>query len=150
MGKELFVSQEERTLAALAHGSILLGVITSGVGGIFAAMIIWLTQREKSYFVGRQALQSLVYQISVLLLTFVGFCLWGVLFTLTIVPPMVANPELYQYAPPVSMWYGMVMLLCPFGMWLATVLYGVWAAIRCWNGADFEYLIIGNLISSGN
>lgn len=149
MNKEVFVSQEERTMAALAHGSVLLGVLTSGVGGIFAAMIIWLTQREKSAYVAYQAMQALVYQISVLFLTMVGFCLWGMVFTFSIVPPMLANPELYQYSPPPSMWFGMSMLIFPCGLWFITILYGIWGAIRSYSGEDFKYIVIGKLLANG-
>ena len=56
------LTQEERTLAALAHGSVLLGAVTSGLGGILAALVIWLVQKEKSAYVAFQALQALVYQ----------------------------------------------------------------------------------------
>ncbi|MFN2188230.1 MAG: DUF4870 domain-containing protein [Candidatus Promineifilaceae bacterium] len=150
MDKEMYVSQEERTMAALAHGSILLGIFTSGIGGIFAALIIWLNQREKSVYAARQALQALVYQTSVLLLSFIGFCLWGILFIMMFLPPMIANPELYQYTPPATMWVGMCLLVCPFGIWAATVLYGVWAAVRCLSGADFQYPVIGTLVGNGD
>lgn len=136
-------------MAAAAHGSILLGVLTSGVGGIFAAMIIWLTQRDKSAYVTYQAMQALVYQTSVLFLTVIGFCLWFVVFTLSILPPMLANPELYQYSPPPTVWFGMSMLICPCGLWLITILYGVWGAIRSYSGADFKYIVIGNLLDNG-
>jgi uncharacterized Tic20 family protein len=149
MGKEVFVSQEERTMAAAAHGSILLGVLTSGVGGIFAAMIIWLTQRDKSAYVAYQAMQALVYQTSVLFLSVIGFCLWGAVFSLTIVPPMLANPELYQYSPPPTIWLGMSMLIFPCGLWLITVLYGVWGAFRTYSGDDFKYIVIGRLLDNG-
>ena len=147
MNKEVFVSQEERTMAALAHGSILLGVLTSGVGGIFVAMIIWLNQREKSAYVAYQALQALVYQTSVLFLTVIGFCLWGMVFTFSIIPPMFANPELYQYSPPPTMWFGMSMLIFPCGLWLITILYGVWGAIRSYSGDDFKYIVVGKLLA---
>ncbi|HDH09679.1 MAG TPA: DUF4870 domain-containing protein, partial [Chloroflexi bacterium] len=45
---EMRPTQDERLMAALAHASIILGPFTSGVGGIVAALVIWLTQREKS------------------------------------------------------------------------------------------------------
>jgi len=149
MDKEVFVSQEERTMASLAHGSILVGVLTSGVGGIFAAMLIWLTQRDKSAYAAYQALQALVYQTTVLFLAVIGFCLWGAVFTLTIVPPMLANPELYQYSPPPTIWLGMSMLIFPCGLWLITVLYGIWGAIRTYSGDDFKYIVIGRLLDNG-
>jgi uncharacterized Tic20 family protein len=150
MEKEFFVSEDERRLAALAHGSILLGVFTSGVGGIFAAMIIWLTQREKSTYVARQSLQAMVYQTTVLFLSVIAFCLWGALFFSMMMAPMMANPELYQNTPPPSMWFGMTMLICPCGLWLTTILYGIWGAIRCLSGSDFDYIIIGRWLGESS
>nr|NIV37945.1 DUF4870 domain-containing protein [Anaerolineae bacterium] len=62
MSEQLAPTQDERVLAGLAHGSILLGLFTSGVGGIIAALVIWATQKEKSAYAAAQALQSMVYQ----------------------------------------------------------------------------------------
>lgn len=131
-------------MAAVAHGSILLGAFTSGIGGIFAALIIWVSQREKSTYAAHQSLQALVYQSFILLLTVVAFCSWGALLMILTVLPMVANPDLYQSSPPQSMWVGLSLLIFPCGLWLATILYGLWGAMRCLSGADFKYAIIGN------
>jgi uncharacterized Tic20 family protein len=148
MEKEYFVSQDERNMAAMAHGSILLGVFTGGVGGIFASMIIWLTQREKSAYVARQSLQAMVYQVIVLLLTVIGFCLWGMLAMLLVAQPIMSNPDMYQNTPPASLFYGMALLICPCGLWLATILYGCWGAIQCLAGADFSYVGINKLLET--
>jgi len=48
--------QDERVLAAGAQGSILVTLLTSGLGGVLAATLIWLTQREKSGYAAFQAL----------------------------------------------------------------------------------------------
>jgi len=53
-------SQDEKTLAALAHASMLLNIV-SGLGGLLVAFLIWMTQRDKSRYVEDQALQSLVF-----------------------------------------------------------------------------------------
>ena len=148
MDKRQLVDQDERTLAALAHGSIVLGVLTSGIGGIFASLAIWLTQREKSTYVAHQSLQALVYQISTLLLAVLGFCAWGFFLMLAILPPIAMNPELYQYEPPPSLWIGMALLALPFGLWFITILYGLWGAFRSLSGADFEYLVIGKMLKT--
>ena len=60
-------TQDERILAALAHGSILLPL-----WGLIGAVIIWVTQREKSRFIRFQALQATVYQIVLILSWFAG------------------------------------------------------------------------------
>src|SRR4030042_1301430 len=53
---------DERNLAALAHATILLNFIFPGMG-LVAAAVIWLTQRERSSYVGNQALQATVFQV---------------------------------------------------------------------------------------
>jgi uncharacterized Tic20 family protein len=137
-------AQEDRMMAALAHGSVLLGIFTSGVGGIGAALVIWLTQREKSGYVAKQAMQALVYQVATLLVTMVFWCCWGALWMLMMMPPLIANPDAYQNAPPPGMWVGLSLMCIPFAAWAVTILYGLWAAIRCMSGDDFKYVVIGN------
>ena len=51
-------SQEERLMAALSHGSI----IVSGMG-IIVAVVVWLTQKDKFPYAARQAMQATIYQI---------------------------------------------------------------------------------------
>jgi len=36
----------------------------------------------------------------------------------------------------------------PLGIWALTILYGLWGAVRCLGGRDFEYAIIGNWIKT--
>lgn len=60
------VSSDERNVAMLAHLSALAGLIVP-LGNILAPLIIWLVQREKSAFVADQALESLNFNITVIL-----------------------------------------------------------------------------------
>jgi uncharacterized Tic20 family protein len=60
MNEQLTIAQEDRLLASLAHGGILFGLVTNGIGGIAIALIIWLTQKGKSAYVAAQSLQALV------------------------------------------------------------------------------------------
>ena len=96
MSEQTTITQDDKVLAALAHGSILLGAVTSGIGGIVAALIIWLTQKDKSAYAAAQALQALVYQVAVTLLTFVAWCCWGLVWMAMFLPPIMSNPEAYQ------------------------------------------------------
>ncbi len=142
------VSQDERVLAGLVHGSILLGVFTSGIGGIGAALLIWLLQKEKSAYVAGQALQALVYQVAVLIVTFLAWCLWGVVWMVMLLPPLFANPEAYEHAPPPSLWAGLILMVFPLGISVLTTLYGLWGAVRCLGGSDFKYVVIGRWLES--
>ena len=118
----------ERTLAGLAHASILFGFVTNGIGGIGAALVVWITQKDKSAFVAFQSLQALVYQVVTFILVFTLFGCWGILWVLMILPPLIANPAAFDAAPPPSMWVGLGLMVIPFGVWLLTTAYGLWGA----------------------
>jgi uncharacterized Tic20 family protein len=148
MSQELSVSQNEKTLAGLAHGSILLGLFTNGVGGIVASLVIWVTQREKSEYVALQALQAMVYQALTFVLTMLAWCLWGLLWMVLLFVPLAAAPGAYEQAPPAGMWVGLFLIIVPLGIWALTILYGLWAAARCLGGHDFRYAVIGRWLES--
>jgi uncharacterized Tic20 family protein len=143
MTEQITRTQDERVLAGLAHGSILLGLFTNGVGGIVAALVIWLLQREKSAYVAAQAIQALVYQAATFLVTMVAWCCWGVLWVAMFLPPMLADPGAYQTTPPPGLWIGIILMVVPIGIWGLTILYGLWGAVRCLSGRDFQYAVVG-------
>jgi uncharacterized Tic20 family protein len=148
MSEQVSTTRDERLLAGLAHGSILLGPVTNGMGGIIIALVIWLLQKEKSAYVAAQALQSLVYQTAVFVVTMLAWCCWGMLWMLLLLPPLFLNPEAYQAAPPAGLWVGMFLMIIPLGIWGLTILYGLWAAARCFGGHEFRYAIIGRWLDS--
>jgi uncharacterized Tic20 family protein len=113
-------SADERTWAALAHASTLLNMVT-GMGGLIAAAVIWLTQKEKSAWVAFHGLQSLVFQAALYFITFgVG--------TIVAVPVMIV-----------------VMLL---GMACGTggLVYSLYGAYQVYEGREFHYIWIGDWI----
>jgi uncharacterized Tic20 family protein len=144
MNGQATLTKDEKTLAGLAHGSILLGLVSGGIGGIVAALVIWLTQKEKSAYAGAQALQALVYQAITLIVTTLVWCCWGLLWVLLIVVPVTSQPYAYESAPPPGIWVGMALMVFPLAVWALTILYGLYGAARCFGGHDFKYAIIGN------
>ena len=148
--KEMGITGDERVLAALAHGGIVIGIFTSGFGGIVTALAIWITQKDKSVYVAQQSLQALLYQSIVFLLTSLAFMCWGLLWFLMLFPAITADYGAYQSGPPVGIWFGMMMMIFPCGFWLATFLYGLWGAFRCYGGHDFKYAFIGNWLERRN
>ncbi len=143
MNEQIIIKQDERALAGLAHGSILLGLFTNGIGGIVAALVIWLVQKEKSAYVAAQALQALVYQAVTFIITMLAWCCWGGLWMALLLPPVLANPAAYDTSPPPGLWAGLAVMIVPLGIWGLIILYGLWGAARCLGGHDFEYAIIG-------
>jgi uncharacterized Tic20 family protein len=148
MGEQSAIKQDERVLAGLAHGSVLLGPLTNGVGGIVSALVIWLIQRDKSAYVAFQALQALVYQVAAFVLTGLVTCLWAAVWMVMWLPAMAANPEAYKDVPPTGMWIGLALAIIPIGVWAVTMVYGLVGAARTLGGHDFQYAIIGKWLKS--
>lgn len=148
MSEQGTIKQDERVLAGLAHASILLGPFTSGIGGIIAALVIWLIEREKSAYAASQALQALLYQALAFFVTGLAWCCWGILWMVMLLPPLFANPEAYETTPPAGLWLGLILMVVPIGLWGLTMLYGLWGAARCLGGHDFKYAILGKWLEA--
>ena len=119
------LTSDEKTWAALAHASILLAVVTAGPFGPIATFIIWLVKKDQSAYVGRQAMLSLIYQVVVVVLSWIMWLGIGV-------------SSIF-----------LVGLCCiPFGLLasLGFVVYGCYAAYECYLGHDFSYWLIGDMI----
>ncbi|MGH8296472.1 MAG: DUF4870 domain-containing protein [Steroidobacteraceae bacterium] len=60
-------SKDERNLAMFAHLSAFAWLIFPAGGNVIAPLIVWLVQREKSAFVADQSLETLNFNITILL-----------------------------------------------------------------------------------
>jgi uncharacterized Tic20 family protein len=134
-------------LAALGHASVIIPF-----WGLIAAIIIWATQREKSRFVGFQALQGVAYQLSLVVLAFIGGACYMCAFfgTFLLVPAGIFVAEGAGEADAAAMLLSMIATGFPFcimGIFaligFAFVLYGLYGAVRVLQGHDFRYAIIG-------
>jgi uncharacterized Tic20 family protein len=125
--EETEVTSDEKTWATLAHLSILLAAITVGLLGPVAAFVIWLVKKDESDYVARQALQSLIYQIVVAVLSWI---MWIVIAVLSV--------------------FLIGLCLIPIGLLLnlATVAYGCYAAYVCSQGEEFKYPVIWDMIEN--
>lgn len=151
-------TQDDRILAALAHASVILPF-----WGLIGAIVVWATQREKSRFVGFQALQAVAYQLVLILGIFLGggcyLCsfLGTFLGTFLLMPIGVLAAESLS-APNVA--EGLLAIVITFITLLATffpfcimgifilagavcVLYGLYGAMRVLQGHDFRYVLTG-------
>lgn len=120
-------TSDERTWAILAHVSILLGAITVGLLGPVAAFVIWLVKKEESEYVAKQALQSLIYQIVVGVLSWI---MWGAIVVLSIAV--------------------IGICLIPIGLLLdlAAIGYSCYGAYICSLGQEFRYPIIWDMVAT--
>lgn len=120
-------TSDERTWAILAHVSILLGAITVGLLGPVAAFVIWLVKKEESEYVAKQAMQSLIYQIVVGVLSWI---MWGAIVVLSIAV--------------------IGICLIPIGLLLnlAAIGYSCYAAYICSLGQEFRYPVIWDMVAT--
>ncbi len=123
------LTNEEMTVAALAHASTLLGFATGGLAGVAAALLIWLVYREKSKYVAFQAMQALVFQMAWMGATVaVAVAMALSILTICLIP------------------LGLVLLLAVVGLPFAGLLYGLYAAYETYYGADFLYWKVGEFV----
>jgi hypothetical protein len=120
-------SEDERVLAALSHASIVANV--ANLAGLIATSLIWSTQRERSAYVRAHALQAMIYQGGVLVISIFLVLFWGVCVALSLLPAAV-RPDLYRSSPPYSFWLALASLVVPVGFGIAATLYGLYVVRR--------------------
>ena len=125
--KKVETTIDERTCAILAHVSILLGAITVGLLGPVAAFVIWLIKKEESDYVAKQAMQSLVYQVVVAVLSWI---MWGAIIVLSLAV------------------IGICLIPLAVLLDLAAIGYGCYAAYVCSLGQEFRYPIIWEMVTT--
>jgi uncharacterized Tic20 family protein len=140
MASENETTQEERLLASLAHASILLNMM-----GPVAGILIYITQKEKSAYVARQALQATLYQLAGVLGIIVLWVCWGAFYAVSLIP-LIAEADKYNDAPPPIFWVGLGSMICPLLLMGVWGLYGLYGGVRAWMGHDFRYALIGQMV----
>lgn len=132
-------SSEDRLLAALAHGSIVI----QGVG-ILVGIFLYLTRREKSRFVAFQGLQAAMFQFvnfAVIIFALIAITVLQLLSVVPLIMQAETNPDA---APPAIFWISLLLMILPLVHMLVVWVVGLWAALRTWQGADFRYPLLGS------
>lgn len=143
-GMSMQPSEDERVLAALSHASIVANVVN--LAGMIATSLIWTMHRERSPYVRAHALQALVYQGAVLLITLFLGLFGGLCLALSLLPALL-RPDLYRGSPPsYSVWIGALALLALIGFSVLATLYGLFGAYQVYRGRSFRYVLIGRLV----
>ena len=117
----------------LAHFSVLLNLVT-GFAGIIAPLIIYLVYKDRSRYVAYQSMQSFINQLiwwggSIALIT-IGWIITS--FLSIIVIGIFCIP------------FNLLSLLLP----IVPLIYGIIAGIKCNNGEDFKYWLVGDWVRS--
>lgn len=122
---------DEQTWSMLAHLSVLLSLI-SGIGGLVAALVIWLVYKDRSDRVAFHALQSLWYQVA----WFGIFAVYGLAtVVLSIVTLGLAT---------------IVLVPLAFLIALVPIAHQCYAAYKVNNGVDYRYPIVADMIDKNH
>lgn len=129
--RETISASEARTMATLAHLSVLLNLFT-GFMGTIAALVIYLVYKDRSRLVAYHAMQSFIFQaitwfgagiLAVVLITF------GTALFFLVIPLLCLIPGF------------LLLLAVP-----ASLIYGVVGGVQVNNGEDFRYWLVGDWV----
>ena len=134
--KNVPLSSDDRVMAALAHFL-----------GLFGALIIWATQKDKSRFVKFQALQSLAFGGLLSIVTMLAmFCMVGVMLVGMIAAVMASSQASASPGdlPPFAMiaMFSPMSFLCIMPLSIAAALVQMIAAISVATGHNWRYPLI--------
>jgi len=123
---------DERTWAMLAHYSILLNLIT-GLLGVPVPLVIYFIYKDRSAYVANQAMQAFLFQL-----------LWWIGGGALIAFVWIVTTILIAF---------LIGLLCiPIAILisfipLVAIVYGVYGGVKCNQGEDFRYWLVGDWVS---
>jgi hypothetical protein len=69
---------------------------------------------------------------------------WGLFYGVSIMAVIRLDEANPGAAPPAIFWIGLASMVIPIIYTTLVVLYGLWGALRTWQGKDFRYLFIGS------
>lgn len=133
--------QESRLLAAVAHAA----VVAQGLG-LLVGILVYISQRDRSRYAAFQALQAAVYQLISLIIIIGSWVVWGIFYALTWIPLFMQIESAPDAPPPPLFWVGLGSMVIPFALMIILGLYGLWGALRTWQGADFRYALVGRAL----
>jgi uncharacterized Tic20 family protein len=151
---QLGLTQDEKTMAALAHASIVLtfavALGSGGLGfllGVLVPLLIWLVYKEKSAYVSFQALQATAFQAACILLMVIALAVGAILVTVgwTVSGALAAvliGLCMMPFVALITVLFAVLVLILP----LAQIGYGLYAAYETYQGRDFCYWMIGEAV----
>jgi uncharacterized Tic20 family protein len=117
----------------LAHLSVLVNLVSGGLG-VVAALIIYLLYKDRSRYVAYQSLQAFFFQ---LVFWLGGGALIGIAWAVSGILAVVLVGFLLM---PIALLLSFIPIFA--------VVYGVVGGIACSQGDDFQYWLVGEWVRS--
>ena len=134
-------TQNDRIMAALAHVTVILPMM-----GVIAPIVIWVTQKEKSESIAFQALQAVVYQLTLILIGFVGMACYMCSFFgifIFMIPFSTGDAPNGFPIEALGVFFPFLIMAALMFVGLIYIIYGLVGAVQVLRGKDFRYILIG-------
>lgn len=136
------LTSEEKLMAMLSHLSIVFG-------GIVLPIIFWATQKEKSKYITFHALQAIFFQLTYIVIVVFVVCILVFVSIFLGLGLGVMTAGTTSDSPGFAAIF-IVFIIAAYALILLSVAaaigYGVYLAIRSYNGAYVKVPIIGKIV----
>jgi uncharacterized Tic20 family protein len=134
------LTSEEKMFALFSHLSVVLG-------GIILPIILWALQKDKSKFVRFHSLQAIFYHISItaMIMILIFFLVFGILIGVFVS----IGSKNYDNSSAAPVLFGLSMVIFYvflFAILFASIGYGIYLAVKSYEGKLVRIPIIGNII----
>lgn len=133
---------DEKTLAAVTHGAVIIPT-----WGLVAVVVIWATQKDKSWYVHVHAVQAIAWQLAAVVVNMVVGIVMGMSVFASMGSAMFGTatgtgpgggPPPFQFF--VTMLLSYAGFFCAYGVML---LFGLYACYQAAVGRMYHYPLIG-------
>lgn len=140
--KTTSASKEHRLLAAISHAAVLFSYIS-----VLVPVGIYLTQRKKSAYLGFHSMQAFTLQITKFVFSLLASsCMVGSIFIPFLLSTAAQNENHFGLAGGGIYIVAIISVFLMIIGNLGFIIYGIIGAVMTYQGKDFRYIIIGNLI----
>jgi len=85
----LELTQDEKTMATMAHLGTFLGMMIPGLGNVLVPFLIWFLKKDESEYIDRHAKEALNFQITITTLLFAAALLMILIVGFAILPLLI-------------------------------------------------------------
>jgi len=137
------LTNDEKMMAMLSHLSVI-------IGGIILPIVIWAVQKDKSKFVKFHSLQAIFYHISLVAVMFIFVVLIILLMVISGLGVGIFQASSHHHnGGPFAVFMVIFMVVLYGGIFAVAfgyIAYGIYLAIKSYQGAMVKIPIIGKII----
>ena len=141
---KIIEDHEDRFVVAMGHFAVIVVL-----WGMLSPFVTWVLQGKRSLFLRIQSMQTLVYQICVTLLFFIGGLIYLLGFAIFLGTVGLNSNTSFNGTGLIGLGMFGISMLCVVGILLVIPLLhilGQWAGYRVLKGEDYRYPIVGRIV----